>query len=354
MTTPRIAVIGTGHLGAIHARLWLQQNNAQLVALYDANVESAQTLAYKLAQEFPDAEPFRVAASLAEALAEADAVTIATPTSTHFAIAQECLQRGKHCFIEKPITTSVEEGEQLAQTAEKHGLVIHVGHVERFNPALAAIDTERLEPLFIEAHRLAQFKPRAIDVSVILDLMIHDIDIALWLVKSPVAEVHANGVAVLTDTPDIANARLRFENGCVANLTASRISAKPMRKMRIFQRDAYVSLDFATNSVEMFHITDDEQVPKTGMETSTEKRSDIVPAMMLGNIDAGEHKRSIWYEQPTIAKGNAISEEQRIFAEAVSTGAIHSFRATSAREALEALRIAEVIAAQMLEVSGKR
>ncbi|MBL7989885.1 MAG: Gfo/Idh/MocA family oxidoreductase [Candidatus Kapabacteria bacterium] len=344
MTPPCIAVIGTGHLGAIHARLWLQQDASELVALYDADIERSQALASTLAQEFPNAKSVCVAQSLAEALTEADAVTIATPTSTHFAIAEVCLQAGKHCFIEKPITTNVEEGERLAEIAQKLGLIIHVGHVERFNPALTAIDTQRLQPLFIEAHRLAQFKPRATDVSVILDLMIHDIDIALWLVKSPVVEVHANGVAVLTDTPDIANARLRFENGCVANLTASRISAKSMRKMRIFQRDAYLSLDFAANSVEMFHITDDEQVPTTGME----QRPDIVPAMMLGNIDAGEHKRSIWYEQPTIAKGNAISEEQRIFAMAVQAGAMHTFRATSAGEALEALRIAEVITAQML------
>jgi predicted dehydrogenase len=344
ITRPRVALIGTGHLGAIHARLWLQQPLAELICIYDTDTERAQNLVTTLAKDIPAAANLRIATTLTEALAEADAVTIATPTSTHFAIAHECLLADKHCFIEKPITATLLEAGQLAEEAERRDLIIHVGHVERFNSALTGISPERLHPLFIEAHRLAQFKPRATDVSVILDLMIHDIDIALWLVQSPVAEIHANGVAVLTETPDIANARLRFENGCVANLTASRISAKAMRKMRIFQRDAYLSIDFAKNSLETFHITDDETLP----ETLVEQGSEVVPALMLGNIDAGEHrKRSIWYEQPSLRKGNAISEEQRVFAEAICTGTRHHSRATTADEARGAMRIAEIITEQM-------
>ena len=341
---PRIAVIGTGHLGAIHTRLWLQQPFAHLACIYDTDAERAERLIATLAEEFPHARSVRIAPNLAEALQDADAVTIATPTSTHFAVAEECLSAGKHCFIEKPVSTNAAEADQLAHKAQQQKCIIHVGHVERFNPALAGIDSERLQPLFIEAHRLAQFKPRATDVSVILDLMIHDIDIALWLVRSPVAEIHANGVAVLTDTPDIANARIRFANGCVANLTASRISAKPMRKMRIFQRDAYMAFDFADNTVEMFHITDDEQPHRTVRDGSSE----LVPAMMLGNIDAGLHKRSIWYEQPTIAKGNAISEEQRAFVEAIRFGSNDKIsRSADVYAALESMRVAEEITRQI-------
>jgi predicted dehydrogenase len=345
----RIAVIGTGHLGTIHTKLWrdfaqASPETVQLCALYDIEPDHAARCAAELALNNVLEEKVQVCSDLASAIDLADAVTVVSPTSTHFAVARECLLAGKHCFIEKPITTTSHEAQTLANLALEMGVVVHVGQVERFNPALQAIDHTTLQPLFIEAHRLAQFKPRATDVSVILDLMIHDIDIALWLVHSPVAEVHANGVAIVTDTPDIANARIRFDNGCVANLTASRLSAKQMRKMRLFGHNAYYSLDFAEHSAEAFRITDRDHP----LQTST----DAIPAIMLGNIEsahgANTQERTIWYEKPTIAPTNAIAEEQRAFVNAVRGAKMaHGNRATTAQEAVIALGVVEQISEQI-------
>jgi predicted dehydrogenase len=339
----RLAVIGTGHLGTIHARLWNAQVGARLIAVVDIEADRADAAAIECSDEH---HRVRAAQTLAEVLHDVDAITIATPTSTHFAVALQCLRAGKHCFIEKPITTTADEAAVLIKEARKNNCIVQVGHVERFNPALLALDVERIQPLFIEAHRLAQFKLRATDVSVVLDLMIHDIDLALWLAKSPVKEVHANGVAVLTDIPDIANARIVFENGCVANITASRISANPMRKMRMFSRDGYISLDFADNSAETFTIMDEGQKPTPSIMT----HENAVPALMLGNIETGKQNRSIWYAKSSIEKVNAIAEEQRTFLEAVQAGRIISPRAASADEAMAALRVVEAISAQMLQL----
>jgi predicted dehydrogenase len=346
----RIAVIGVGHLGAIHTKLWRTQPEAVLVGVFDHDTDRAVQIAREHGVE-------RVFASLDEAVASVDAVCIVTPTSTHYALARRALAAGKHCFIEKPITTTHREALELARLADERGCVIHVGHVERFNPALQAV-RERFHvreasshsptafaPLFIESHRLAQFKPRATDVSVILDLMIHDIDIALWLVCSPVAQIDANGVAILTDTPDIANARIRFANGCVANLTASRITQRPMRKTRVFQRDAYISMDFASGEVEIFRLVDtpDDAHGEEAMQAMTG-----IPAMMLGNIETGTQKRSIIFEKPSAAAVNAIAEEQAHFVRAVRRGAADATPpATTASEAAEALRVAEEIARQI-------
>jgi predicted dehydrogenase len=354
----RIAVIGTGHLGTIHTKLWrdftlASPETVQLCALYDIDQARAmrcseELMLNRISEKNTFEKKIQVCSDLASAIAFADAVTIVSPTSTHYAIARECLREGKHCFIEKPITTTSLEAETLADTAQRLGLTVHIGQVERFNPAVQAIDHTTLQPLFIEAHRLAQFKPRATDVSVILDLMIHDIDIALWLVRSPIAEVRANGVAVLTDTLDIANARLQFENGCVANLTASRISAKQMRKMRLFGRDAYFSLDFAEHTAEAFRITDRDNPLQTSL--------DAVPAMMLGNIDVvgtSVKERTIWYEKPAITPANAIAEEQRAFISAIrntltkTASEQRNSRATTAQEAVLALRVVEKINAQI-------
>lgn len=323
MTPLRIAVLGTGHLGSIHAKLWSTAQNAHLVGVFDPDDAKARAIA-----EQHNCSSF---SSVQEALLHVDAVAIAAPTSAHYALARQCLEAGKHCFIEKPITSSYAEAQSLIAIASERGLVIQVGHVERFNPGLNALHSYNLAPMFIEAHRLAQFKPRATDVSVIHDLMIHDIDIVLWLVRSPVQQIDANGVAVLTDTPDIANARIRFENGCVANLTASRISQKQMRKMRLFQKDAYISIDFAAPSVEVFRLVDgDAPTTETG-----------IPAFMLGNIDAGTQKRSIVFEKPDISPTNAIQLEQQAFVQAIGK---HRPVAVSATEAAEALRVAEHIA----------
>lgn len=320
----KIAVLGTGHLGKIHAKLWKNIPNAELVGVFDANDETAKTVATELnVRQFLTSD---------EAIQHADAVTIAASTTSHFELAKQCILAGKHCFIEKPITTTYSEALELIKLAEQKDVMIQVGHVERFNPALTALHGYSISPMFIEAHRLAQFKPRATDVSVILDLMIHDIDIALWLVKSPVLRVDANGVAVITETPDIANARITFENGCVANITASRISQKPMRKMRVFQKDAYFSMDFGNSTVEVFRLTDENS------------HSSGIPAIMLGNIEAGTKNKTIIFEQPPIEQTNAIQQEQFSFVRSILENIPI---AVSAQDGAEALRIAELIAGML-------
>ena len=331
MSSLKIGVLGCGHLGTIHAKLWKDQARTSLVGVYDTN---AEMLSAKCA-EFS----FPAFASLDDAIAACDALTIAVPTIHHFEVARRCIEAGKHCLIEKPITQNYEEAQELIRLAEKHGTVLQVGHVERFNAAFIAARSYDLKPLFIEAHRLSQFRPRATDVSVIHDLMIHDIDIALWLVGSPAKSIEASGVAVITDTPDIANARIEFENGAVANLTASRLSATAMRKMRIFQKDAYLSLDFSKPSVEVYRLLDEGQHSSAG-----------VPAMMLGQIDAGTRNRNIAFEQPVVPSVNAIAEEQKSFVETILDNAPLS---VSAGDAAEALRIAAIIADQVEQRGSK-
>ncbi len=316
-----IAVIGTGHLGRIHTKLWAYNPEVNLVGVYDIDEKTR----LEVAQSF-NCKAFK---SLEETLDNCDAATIAVPTSLHYNIAMKCINKGIHCFIEKPITTTSKEAKNLIDEAQKNNVLIQVGHVERFNPALAALKDYNLNPMFIEAHRLAQFKPRAIDVSVILDLMIHDIDIVLALIKSPIEKIEANGVAVLTNNQDICNARLQFKNGAVANLTASRISAHPMRKMRIFQQNAYISIDFGFQNVEIFKLVD-----------LNETSENDIPATMLGTIEAGLGNKKIVYEKPEIPELNAIEQEQIAFIKAIEN---KMPIAVSAEEATEALRIAEMI-----------
>ena len=317
----KVSVIGCGHLGTIHTRLWGGEPNAELIGIFDMDMERSESAA----KEF-NCKSFK---TIEECIAESDAVTIAAPTSLHYEIALKCIENNTHCFIEKPITSTYEEATELINKAKDKNLIIQVGHVERFNPALAALKDYKLNPMFIEAHRLSQFKPRATDVSVILDLMIHDIDIMLWMVKSDVKKIDANGVTVLTETPDICNARITFENGAVANLTASRISAKPMRKMRVFQNNAYLSIDFGNQDVEVFRIIDEHDA------------KGIEPATMLGTIEAGTQNRMIGFSKPTVPQINAIAEEQKAFAEAIMNNAPV---AVSAEDAAKALKIAEEIA----------
>ncbi len=322
----KVSVIGAGHLGSIHAKLWKSTSNAELAGIFDIDKEKALHVARD--------NDIKIFNTIDDAIFSSDAVTIAAPTSLHYEIAIKCIENKVHCFIEKPITASYSEAEELIANAKNNDVILQVGHVERFNPALIALRDYNLDPMFIEAHRLSQFKPRAIDVSVILDLMIHDIDIMLWLIKSKVSKIDANGVAVLTNTTDIANARITFDNGAVANLTASRISANPMRKMRIFQPNAYISMDFGRQDVEVFRILDDDD----------KIEGNAVPASMLGTIEAGIHNKKIYYEKPEVPEINAIAEEQRSFIEAVANG---SPAAVSAEEAAEALRIAEMISEQI-------
>jgi predicted dehydrogenase len=327
----KVAVIGTGHLGSIHARLWKRVENVELTGIFDIDIDIANSLSNELG-----CQTFN---SIKELALNSDAVTIAAPTTLHFEIAKECIELGKHCFIEKPITQTYEQATELIELSKKQNVILQVGHVERFNPALLALKSYQISPMFIEAHRLSQFKPRAIDVSVIHDLMIHDIDIMLWLVKSKVVSIDANGVQVLTNTPDIANARIKFENACVANITASRISAHPMRKMRIFQNNAYISMDFGNQEVDVYRIlSDDEPI---------EQKS---PATMLGTLEAGLKNKKIVYEKPAVPEMNAILEEQRSFANAIVS---NNKVAVTAEEATEALRIAEEINQQVERYMAK-
>ncbi|MBC8144481.1 MAG: Gfo/Idh/MocA family oxidoreductase [bacterium] len=328
-----VGVAGVGHLGSVHARLWKQHDGVEFVGVFDTDEARCREIA--------EEHSVRAFASYAELLSSIDALSLVTPTSTHASLGYEALHRGIHCFIEKPITATFAEAGPLIDEAQRQSLVLQVGHVERFNPAILALDPTDLEPMFIESHRMAQFKLRATDVAVVHDLMIHDIDLVLHLVRSPVVEVRASGVAVVSDTIDIANARLEFANGCVANLTASRISQRPMRKMRLFRRDAYISVDFAKPGVEVFRISDKDD--------SMREADGIAPtsaSMLLGDIDLGTRRRAITYEQPQLENVNAIAREHEEFVNAIRAG---SQPPVTGSEAAAALRVAEEIVAQIAE-----
>jgi predicted dehydrogenase len=244
---PRVGVVGVGHIGKNHARLYAELPHAQFTAIYDTD----RAVAEQRAAEFG----VKAVASLEEFAEQVDAASIATPTSTHFEIGRELLGRGKHLLVEKPIADNTSHATELAELAASRGLVLQVGHVERFNPVLSALEKRLTNPRFIEAHRLSPYPNRSTDIGVVLDLMIHDLEIILHLVRSPVQTIDAVGVPVLSRGEDIANARLRFENGCVANITSSRISPEQMRKIRVFQENVYLSLDYQNQSGEMYRRT---------------------------------------------------------------------------------------------------
>lgn len=246
----KIGVFGAGHLGRIHVQQWQHVEGAEVIGVYDVDIEKAT----KVAEEYNVA----VAPNMDDLIAQCDAADIVSTTTTHHVIATEVIRKGKHLFIEKPMAASLEEAKTILDMSNEADVKCQIGHVERFNPAYLAIQDKEIKPLFIEGHRLAQFNPRGTDVSVVLDLMIHDIDIVLAMVKSDLKKVSASGVNVISDTADIANVRLEFANGCVANLTASRISLKNMRKIRVFQKDAYISLDFLDKKTEIVRISDDD------------------------------------------------------------------------------------------------
>lgn len=290
----KIGVLGAGHLGKIHLRLLKESARYDLVGFYDTQPQQAA----RISREFG----YRSFNDINSLLESVDVVDIVTPTVTHYKLAKSALERGKHVFLEKPITTTVEEAKDLVELAKKKNLQGMVGQVERFNPAFMAARPHIKHPMFIESHRLAEFNPRGTDVSVVLDLMIHDIDAVLSVVSSKVVDVQASGVSVISDTPDIANARLRFENGCVANLTASRISMKTLRKSRFFQRDAYVSVDFFEKKVEVVR-----------MQNAPESPEDF--AMVLENAEG--IKKQIFFDNPNVSEGNAIQLELENFADAI-------------------------------------
>ena len=291
----KIGVIGAGHLGKIHLRLLKEIKLAEVVGFFDHNTVEAS----KVEAEYG----IRSYKSVEQLIDDCDAVDIVTPTLSHYEYAVMAVRKSRHIFIEKPITHTVNEGKKLVSFISEAGVKAQVGHVERFNPAFLAARDFLNQPLFIETHRLAEFNPRGTDVPVVYDLMIHDIDIVLSVVKSPVKRILASGVAVVSDTPDIANARIEFDNGCVANLTASRISLKSMRKSRFFQRDAYISVDFLEKKTEVVRLKN--LVGEAGPLDIT--------------IDLGNSKGSkiIYFDQPKIEVNNAIKSELEQFIDAI-------------------------------------
>ena len=290
----KIGVLGAGHLGKIHIQQWQEIESVQLTGFYDPDdISAATTISQYQVPRYTD---------LDKLIASVDAVDIVATTTSHYELAKRCLLAGKHVFIEKPLAHNLEQGKELVKLVKEANVKCQVGHVERYNPAFLALGDLDIQPMFIEAHRLAQFNPRGTDVSVIFDLMIHDIDIVLCLVKSPVKRISASGVSVISETADIANARIEFDNGCVANLTSSRISLKKMRKVRLFQRDAYIGIDFLEKKTEIIRLND----------------SGVPVGMMDFPIEVGNgEKKIISVQMPEIKPINAIRSELSEFADAI-------------------------------------
>ncbi len=291
----KVGLLGAGHLGKIHLRLLKEIPHFQLVGFFDPDIEKVQ----KVQREF--GVPAFVSAD--ELISKCDAVDIVTPTITHHVLALHALRKHKHIFIEKPIANNPGEAKEIISLAGKLNMKVQIGHVERFNPAFLSAKIFFDNPMFIETHRLAQFNPRGTDVSVVLDLMIHDIDIVLSVVKSKVKKIHASGVAVVSDSPDISNARIEFENGAVANITASRISLKNMRKSRFFQRDAYIAVDFLEKKTEVIR-----------MKTISEEPGD--PFAVTIDLP-GKGTKQIFFDNPRVEETNAIKMELESFADSI-------------------------------------
>ncbi|HLD52706.1 MAG TPA: Gfo/Idh/MocA family oxidoreductase [Sediminibacterium sp.] len=288
----KVGVFGVGHLGKFHLNNWKEIEGIKLVGFFDPNNDNAKEVTEKYGlKRFMDEDKLMDAC---------DIIDVITPTNQHYEICMKAVRKGKHVFVEKPITHTLQEGKNLVNMVREANVKLQVGHVERFNPAYLAVKDLNLNPMFIEVHRLAQFNPRGTEVSVILDLMIHDIDIILSLVKSDVKSIAASGVAVMTETPDIANVRIEFNNGCVANLTSSRISMKKMRKMRLFQKDAYIGIDFLEKKTEIIKLKqpEDENV-------------------FSFDIDTPNGKKTIAIATPSIEPLNAIKLELTSFVDAI-------------------------------------
>src|SRR5689334_23210373 len=288
----KIGVFGVGHLGKFHLNNWKEIPGTELVGFYDPDDDAAKNVSEKYQlKRFSDPD------SLIDAC---DAIDVVAPTDSHFDLCEKAIKKGKHVFVEKPLANTMDEARQLVELAQESGIKLQVGHVERFNPAFLAIKDMQLNPMFIEVHRLAQFNPRGTEVSVILDLMIHDIDIILSIVRSDVKSISASGVGVITETPDIANVRIEFHNGCVANLTSSRISMKKMRKMRIFQKDAYIGIDFLNKKTEIIKLKDQQD-----------------PGVFAFDIETPSGKKTIAVANPAIPEINAIKQELEEFTTAI-------------------------------------
>ncbi len=288
----KIGLFGVGHLGKIHLSQLVTMKDVEVTGFFDPNDANAAGVQ----------EQYNIprVTSAEELISASDAVDIVAPTTQHFALCEMAIRNGKHVFVEKPMTNTMEEAKLLVKLVDEANIKFQVGHVERFNPAFLALKGYDLKPMFIEVHRLAEFNPRGTDVSVILDLMIHDIDIVLSIVKSSISRISASGVAVMSDTPDIANVRIEFHNGCVANLTSSRISLKKMRKMRLFQKDAYIGIDFLDKKTEIIKLKTPED-----------------EGLFTLDIATNSGKKTIAIDNPEIKQSNAIRMELELFRDSI-------------------------------------
>ena len=288
----KIGVFGVGHLGKFHLNNWKEIPGIELVGFYDPHDDTAKYVSEKYQlPRFLDADTL---------LDICDAIDVVAPTTFHFELCEKAIKKGKHVFVEKPLANTMEEARQLVKLVQESGIKFQVGHVERFNPAFLAIKDMQLKPMFIEVHRLAQFNPRGTEVSVILDLMIHDIDIILSIVKSDVKSISASGVGVMTETPDIANVRIEFHNGCVANLTSSRISMKKMRKIRLYQKDSYIGIDFLNKKTEIIKLKEPQD-----------------SNVFAFDIETPSGKKTIAIANPIVPEVNAIKKELEEFKDAI-------------------------------------
>ncbi len=288
----KLGIFGVGHLGKFHLNNWKQIPDVEIVGFFDPNNDHAKAVEAEYGiKRYMDEEAL---------MKDSDMIDVVTPTHLHYPVCEMAIKMGKHVFVEKPMANTIEEGKAIVEMVKESGVKLQVGHVERFNPAFTALKDTTLNPSFIEVHRLAQFNPRGTEVSVILDLMIHDIDIILSIVKSGVKQISASGVAVLTDTPDIANVRIEFNNGCVANLTSSRISMKKMRKIRLFQKDAYIGIDFLEKNTEIIKL----------------KKPDEEDAFSF-DIETHQGTKTISIANPVVENGNAILAELTSFVHAI-------------------------------------
>ena len=289
----KVGIFGVGHLGKFHVKNWKEIDQVEIVGFYDPNDSNATDVSSTYG--------IKRFTSINELLELVDAVDVVTPTQFHYPVCEEALRKSKHVFVEKPLANDMQEAAALLKLTKEAKVKFQVGHVERFNPAFQALKNHKLNPLFIEVHRLAQFNPRGTEVSVILDLMIHDIDIILNLVKSEIKQISASGVAVMTETPDIANVRIEFHNGCVANLTSSRISLKKMRKMRLFQKDAYIGIDFLEKKSEIIRLKGEHD-----------------PAELFTfDIETPQGTRTVAIENPVTENNNAMKAELIAFRDAI-------------------------------------
>lgn len=315
----KIGIVGVGHLGKFHLNNWLEINDVEVVGFVDPSDEIAADVIEKYGiKRFFDTDDF---------LNQCDAIDIVAPTNYHYEWCEKAIKLGKHVFVEKPFAHTMDEARQLVKLAKESNIKLQVGHVERFNPAFLALKGFDLKPMFIEVHRLAQFNPRGTEVSVILDLMIHDIDIILSLVKSDVKKISASGVAVMTDTPDIANVRIEFDNGCVANLTSSRISMKKMRKMRVFQKDAYIGIDFLDKKTEIIKLKEDQDTNVFAFDMATPTGT-----------------KTIAVANPPVPQVNAIKRELEEFKDAINN---NTQTVVSEIDGLKAMDVAHQILAKI-------